>query len=182
MKWVRLGVVGLGMSLFSGAALAEHPEIIVNGKGHRYVVWLKPTNPDGSVPPLLAENVTYYCSVAEGFARRMWQLTNGRHYVFQVEYHYDDQAPARYDVEWTRGDGVATGGSVIQMNDAVVQATHHWTEGSDPDGITETSSTRKVCSQGVCVHATCPDGFTIQDNPFGCGSSAAEELRAIWIT
>jgi len=164
MKKVVVGLLGLALS-FAGAAHAEHPEIEVDGKGQRYVVWLKPQAADGSIRPLTAENVTYYCSVAEGFAQRIYKLTNKRHNVFQVEYVYGD-APMRRDAEWTRDDAVATGGGVIQLADAVLQAVHTWSEGSDPDGVTNTASTRKECKGGVCITATCPSGFTIVPNSF----------------
>jgi len=109
--------------------------------------------------------VTYYRSVAEGFAQRIFKLTNKRHNVFQVEYVSGD-APMRRDAEWTRADAVATGGGVIQLADAVLQAVHTWSEGSDPDGVTTTTSTRKECKAGVCINATCPSGFTIVPSSF----------------
>jgi MYXO-CTERM domain-containing protein len=161
MKWWTTGVVGMGITLVGGAALADHPEI-VSERGHKYIVWLRP---DPNVP-LLAENVSYYCGVAQGFARRMWKVTNGRHYVWQVEYFYNSTQPVgHYEVEWTRVDGVATGGSVIAMNDAVVQAAHTFSEGTEPDGITTTQNTRKECIGGLCVTATCPETFTLVEDP-----------------
>ena len=161
MKWWTTGLVGVGISLFAGAASADHPEI-VSDRGHKYIVWLRPQ----ANLPLLAENVTYYCGVAQGFARRMWQITNGRHYVWQVEYFYNSTAPVgHYEVEWTRVNGVATGGGVIAMNDAVIQAKHTFSEGSDPDGITSTTNTRKECLDGICVTATCPETFTLVEDP-----------------
>ena len=103
--------------------------------------------------------MTYYRSVAEGFAQRIFKLTNKRHNVFQVEYVSGD-APMRRDAEWTRADAVATGGGVIQLADAVLQAVYTWSEGSDPDGVTTTTSTRKECKAGVCINATCPSSFS----------------------
>ncbi len=173
MNRVAAGLCGLGLILVTGAARADHPEIIVQGKGpngdttrsgHRYVVWLNPQVADGSVPPLTQADITYYCGSAQGFAERMWRITNGRHYVYQVQFVYGD-APMRYDVEWKRDDGVATGGNVIALNDAVVQAAHTWAEGAFPDGVTDTQTEHTLCSGGICIHAKCPDGFTIVPDP-----------------
>ena len=69
-------------------------------------------------------------------------------------------------MEWTRADGVATGGGVIAMTDAVLSAAHTWSEGSEPDGETSTQSSIRRCQGGICVHNDCPSDFTIVESPF----------------
>lgn len=143
-------------------AFADIPQVVVAGKGHRYIVWLDPKAKDGvTVLPLTQQDMTRYCGAAQGFAQRMWKLTNGRHRIFQVEFNYG-AAPARYDVLWSRYQGVAhalgLGSGRFYMFDAMTEARHTWSEG--PSGI---PGVKESCTGNICIQAACPAGLTIQD-------------------
>jgi hypothetical protein len=161
----KRGGIGFGALLCvvgaTAPAFADIPQVVVAGKGHRYIVWLEPKAKNGvDVPPLTQADTTRYCGAAQGFAERLWKVTNGRHRIFQVEFNYGS-APMRYDVHWRRYQGVANafpGGGLFDMYDAKTEARHTWTEG--PSGI---PGVKETCANGVCIQAACPPGLTIQD-------------------
>jgi hypothetical protein len=158
----RLGLLAFLVTLVaSERALADIPQIVVAGKGQRYVVWLDPLLADGTTkPPLTDANILRYCGAAQGFAERMWRVTNGRHRVFQVEFNYG-RPPMRNDIVWRRYHSPANasrGGGIFWMYDAITEALHSWSEGSTP------GSDREAClpDGSACIQANCPEGLTLQ--------------------
>jgi hypothetical protein len=151
--------VSFVVSGFALESAADVPEVVVAGKGHRYVVWLNPFAEDGvTKPPLTDADITRYCGAAEGFAQRIHRLTNGRHRIFQVEFNYGSQ-PMRHDIQWNRHNGTSfapgLGSKIFYMHDAITLARHTWSEGSVPGADSEKCD----ANSGVCVQADCPPGL-----------------------
>jgi len=157
-KWVAGALVVAVVAGIARTSSADVPEVVVAGKGHRYVVWLNPLLEDGVTKPALTDaDITRYCGAAQGFAERMWRMTNGRHRIFQVEFNYGTK-PMRNDIVWNRYHGTShangLGSKLFIMHDSITLARHTWSEGTQP-------ADHETCdASGICIQANCPPGLT----------------------
>jgi|GEM_PF-1949576 len=101
--WPKLGAIAVaclfGLAWSSPAAAAE------NDHGLVYSVWFAPPGPDDpEVPPLTAQDQVRYCGAAEEWSRRIWEVTDGSHLIYQVHFFsgYQDKPPSTIEVEWRR--------------------------------------------------------------------------------
>jgi hypothetical protein len=95
----RLALIGL-TSLFFGAGVFPAE----NRHGLVYSVWFVTPGPDDpEVPPLTVQDQVRYCGAAEEWSRRIWEVTDGSHLIYQVHFYsgYED-APPSNTVEWRR--------------------------------------------------------------------------------
>ena len=96
--------------------LAQDPEVAPGL--HEYVVWLMPTDQSANVLPLALQDKAKYCAAAQEFARRTYDMTNGRHTIRKVTFVYDETAPVGgYHVRWRRWHDTPNAGSIINMYD-----------------------------------------------------------------
>ena len=148
-KSVVLGTAWALAALLPGAAAAQGPE--VEPGEHEYVVWLVPTDPMGSVLPLTGEDKAKYCAAAQEFARRTWDVTNGRHRIRKVIFVYDETPPvSQRHVTWRRYHATPSAGGSINMYDEDLGCRPNWgTSGGEV----------------VRLPGTCPAGFTCEATP-----------------
>ena len=78
-----------------------------NEHGLVYSVWFQPPGPDDPEPePLTVQDQVRYCGAAEEWSRRIWEVTDGSHHIYQVHFYsgYDDKPPSTA-VFWQRWKG-----------------------------------------------------------------------------
>jgi hypothetical protein len=161
-KGCLIGVASLFVLAVAERASADVPQVVVPGKGHRYIVWLPPwVIHTGTKPPLTDADITRYCGAAQTFAEGIWRVTNGRHRIFQVEFNYGKK-PARYDVLWSRYHGVpSAAGNSFWMYDMITGAGSTHTEKSL--GKPDSPSFKETCDSESCIQTYCPPGLTIKE-------------------
>lgn len=82
-------------------AAAQNPEVAPGH--HEYVIWMLPDDEGGAILPLTLQDRSRYCASAQEFARRIWDVTNGRHEIRQVTFVYDELSPVGgYHARWRR--------------------------------------------------------------------------------
>lgn len=119
--------VGCALStLVPAVAWALSPE--VEPGQHEYVVWLVPTDSSGSLLlPLTGQDKAKYCAAAQEFARRTYDVTNGRHTIRKVTFVYDETPPVGgRHVTWKRFHDTPSAGASINMFDEDLGCKANW--------------------------------------------------------
>ncbi len=101
-----LAILGIGPWIGSPAHASE------NDHGLVYVVQLtEPGDGDPVPPPLTSGDQVRYCAIAEEWSRRIWEVTDGSHLIYQVHFYsgYEEPLP-QAGVQWRRWQGLPNAG------------------------------------------------------------------------
>ena len=99
--WKAAAFAVVGLAAISGGSALRADE---NRHGLVYSVWFAPPGPnDPEVPPMTVQDQVRYCGAAEEWSRRIWEVTDGSHLIYQVHFYSGyDERPGSTDVVWRR--------------------------------------------------------------------------------
>jgi hypothetical protein len=104
MTRLRGAIIAAVVAAISPSANAVETEL-----GLAYSVWFAPPE-DGrpAPPPLTIQDEIRYCAIAEQWSRRIWEMTDGSHLLYRVNFYNGyDASPPGFAVKWHRWDAEA---------------------------------------------------------------------------
>lgn len=114
-RWISPRALALAvvlLAIISAAGLfSDHAGAAENDHGLVYSVWFAPPLPGEPAVPMTVQDQVHYCGAAEEWSRRIWEVTDGSHLIYQVHFYSGYEAPPpSTEVVWIRSEGTPNGG------------------------------------------------------------------------